>query len=234
LDDDALRRLYTNPLRVLDSKNPGLHSILEAAPKLIDFLGSESLTRYQAWKQLLDGLGVVYQENHRLVRGLDYYNHAVFEWVTNDLGAQGTVCAGGRYDGLIEQLGGKPTPGIGFGLGIERLLLLLEAHHCLPVAPMPDVYIISLDQSHLAYALSVAQGLRRAGFSVLQQFDITSLKSQMKKADASGAQFAVIIGETERLEQLITLKYLREDRPQMTLPLEEALTRIAANQSGAS
>ncbi|MBY0345723.1 MAG: histidine--tRNA ligase, partial [Neisseriaceae bacterium] len=153
LDEDGLRRLYSNPLRVLDSKNPDMQTIANEAPRLMDYLGAESLQRYASWKTLLDSLGVPYVENHRLVRGMDYYNHSVFEWITDDLGAQGTVCAGGRYDGLTEQLGGKPAAGIGFGLGMERVLLLMASAETFPALKMPDVFIVNQAPVSMAYAM---------------------------------------------------------------------------------
>ncbi len=228
LDEDGKRRLYTNPLRVLDTKNPALQDICNAAPRLTDYLGEESRAHYEGWKQMLDAVGIRYVENHRLVRGLDYYNHSVFEWVTTELGAQGTVCAGGRYDGLIEQLGGKPASGIGFGMGLERILLLLAARDLLPAAPAVDVYLLQQGEGAAVAALKVSRQLRDAGLSVIQHCGEASFKSQMKKADASGAGFAVIIGEQEVRDGTAQLKSLRRETEQQTVAQDGLASAILA------
>ncbi|GGY05406.1 histidine--tRNA ligase [Paludibacterium paludis] len=231
LDEDGRRRLYSNPLRVLDTKNPALQEICEAAPRLIDYLGEASRAHYEGWKRMLEAVGIPYVENHRLVRGLDYYNHSVFEWVTTELGAQGTICAGGRYDGLTEQLGGKPASGIGFGMGLERILLLLEARGLLPLAKAPDVYLVQQGDGADIAALKLARQLREAGLSVVQHCGGGSFKSQMKRADASGAAFAVILGETEVASGTASLKPLRGGAEQHTVACEgvaDAIARLKA------
>ncbi len=201
LDEDSKRRLATNPLRILDSKNPAMQEMIDAAPKLMDFLGAETMAHFDAVRAVLDAVGLAYRINTRLVRGLDYYNLTVFEWVTDQLGSQGTVCGGGRYDGLIEQLGGKAAPAVGWGLGIERLLLLLEAVGIAPPADVPDVYVVvGVDEARVP-AMVAAEGLRAAGLSVLVHAQgrdgIASVKSQFKKADASGARVALVLGAEE-------------------------------------
>lgn len=209
LDEDAKRRLYTNPLRILDTKNPALQDICAAAPKLIDFLGAESLAHFEGVQQVLRDAGQPFTVNPRLVRGLDYYNLTVFEWVTDKLGAQGTVCAGGRYDGLVEQLGGKPTAACGFAMGVERLIALIKESGGEPAAPSPDVYVVHQGEAAARLAFRVAEGLRDQGLDVLLHCGGGSFKSQMKKADASGAAFAVIIGDDEALTGEAQLKALR-------------------------
>lgn len=209
LDEDGKRRLYTNPLRVLDSKNPKMQDIINAAPKLSEFLGAASQQHYDAWRDGILSAGIHFVENPRLVRGLDYYNLSVFEWITEDLGAQGTVCGGGRYDSLIEQLGGPATPAIGCALGMERLMLLLEAKQALPKTAPLDVCVLWQGEGVFAYALNLAQQLRAHGLKVQQIMGQASFKSQMKKADASGALFALIIGENELAAQNFQLKALR-------------------------
>lgn len=210
LDEDARRRLYTNPLRILDTKNPALQEICVAAPKLIDFLGAESLAHFEGVQQVLRDAGQPFTINPRLVRGLDYYNLTVFEWVTDKLGAQGTVCAGGRYDGLVEQLGGKPTPACGFAMGVERLIALIKDSGGAPAEPAPDVYLVHQGEAAGRLAFRVAEGLRDQGLDVLLHCGGGSFKSQMKKADASGATFAVIIGDDEAANGEAQLKPLRE------------------------
>lgn len=209
LDDEAKRRLYSNPLRILDSKNPALQAIIVAAPKLIDYLGAESLAHFEGVQQVLRDAGLPFTINPRLVRGLDYYNLTVFEWVTDRLGAQGTVCAGGRYDGLVEQLGGKPTPGCGFAMGVERLLTLIRESGGEPQPEGVDVYLVHQGEAASRLAPRVAEGLRDQGIDVLFNCGGGSFKAQMKKADASGANFAVIIGDDEAAAGEVTLKPLR-------------------------
>ena len=209
LDEDAKRRLHTNPLRILDSKNPVMQEVIAGAPKLIDHLGTESLAHFEGVQQVLRDAGLPFEINPRLVRGLDYYNLTVFEWVTDRLGAQGTVCAGGRYDGLVEQLGGKPTPACGFAMGVERLLSLIRDSGGEPAIQGVDVYLVHQGDAASRLAPRVAEGLRDQGIDVLFHCGGGSFKSQMKKADASGATFAIIIGDDEANAGEVTLKPLR-------------------------
>jgi histidyl-tRNA synthetase len=211
LDEDAKRRLHTNPLRILDTKNPAMQELCAAAPKLIDYLGAESLAHFEGVQRVLRDAGIPFTINPRLVRGLDYYNLTVFEWVTDKLGAQGTVCAGGRYDGLVEQLGGKPTPACGFAMGVERLIALIKDSGGEPAAPAPDVYLVHQGDEAARLAFRVAEGLRDQGINVLLHCGGGSFKSQMKKADGSGAAFAVIIGDDEAATGEAQLKALREE-----------------------
>ncbi|MFP5400239.1 MAG: histidine--tRNA ligase, partial [Gammaproteobacteria bacterium] len=201
LDDDSRRRLHTNPLRILDSKNPALQPLIEAAPRLLDHLGAESRAHFDGVRAALDAVGLEYRINPRLVRGMDYYNLTVFEWVTERLGAQGTVCGGGRYDPLIEQLGGKPAPAVGWALGVERLLLLLCEAGVAPPATAPRAYAVLASPAALVRALPVVEALRAAGVSVLMHAagkdGFGSLKSQFRRADASGAAWALIFGDDE-------------------------------------
>ncbi len=209
LDEDSQRRLHTNPLRILDSKNPELHALIEAAPRLMEFLGEASRAHFDGVQALLKDAGIPYRINHRLVRGLDYYNRTVFEWVTDQLGAQGTVCAGGRYDGLIEQLGGKSAPAAGFAMGVERLLALWQASGSEAEREAPDVYVVHQGDAANRFAFRVAEDLRGHGFDVVLHCGGGSFKSQMKKADGSGAPFAVIIGDDEAQVNEASLKPLR-------------------------
>jgi histidyl-tRNA synthetase len=227
LDEDAKRRLHRNPLRILDTKNPAMQPLVEAAPKLIDFLGAESLAHFDALRALLDAVGQPYRINPRLVRGLDYYNLTVFEWVTGHLGAQATVCGGGRYDSLIEQLGGKPAPAVGWGMGVERMLLLLEARGIAAPVPAPDAYAVVPGPQALAAALPALERLRGAGVAVLMHAagrdGWGSMKSQFKRADACGARFALIFGDDEVARGEVALKDLRNAGvPQRTLLLASA------------
>ncbi|MFN5701258.1 MAG: histidine--tRNA ligase [Betaproteobacteria bacterium] len=212
LDQEALRRLHTNPLRVLDSKHPAVQAVAATAPRLLDFLGPESKAHLDAVRAVLEACGVPYRINPRLVRGMDYYNLTVFEWVTDQLGAQGTVCGGGRYDGLMEQLGGKAAPAVGWGLGIERLLLLLQALGRIPAPVQPDVYAIVPDAAAMAPAMVTLEALRQAGVrAVLHaagEQGPGSMKSQFRKADASGARFALVFGGDELAAGEVTLKSL--------------------------
>ena len=217
LDEDARRRLYSNPLRILDTKNPSMRAVVEGAPRLIDFLGAQSLAHFERLKTILDANGVAWTLNHRLVRGLDYYNLTVFEFVTDRLGAQGTICAGGRYDYLIEQIGGRPAPAVGWALGVERVLELLEEQGDVVVTPSPDAYAVISDASALPAALVVLQCLRAAGISVQMHASATadtmgSMKSQFKKADASGARFALIFGADELAQGCVAVKPLRAEK----------------------
>ena len=213
LDDDAARRLHANPLRILDSKNPAMQELIAAAPKLIDTLGEPSRANFEAVQQGLREAGIPFTINPRLVRGLDYYNRTVFEWVSDRLGAQSAICSGGRYDGLFEQLGGKPTPGCGFGIGVERTLLLLEAGE-LERRAAPDAYVAHQGQGAATFAFRAAESLRDSGLAVTLDCSGTSFKAQLKKADASGARYAVLVGEDEVAAQEVSVKPLRENAAQ--------------------
>jgi histidyl-tRNA synthetase len=219
LDEDSQRRLQHNPLRILDSKNPAMQALIGAAPQLLDHLDSESQVHFETLQRLLTQAGISYRVNPRLVRGLDYYNRTVFEWVTTHLGAQGTVCAGGRYDSLVEQLGGKPTPAVGFALGIERLVLLISQHQSLSLEKAPQVYLVMVGESAMQQGFRLAESLRDAlpQLRLLMHCGGGSFKSQFKKADKSGAQVALILAEDELAKQQVTIKYLREDRPQVAV-----------------
>ncbi len=223
LDEDSQRRLSSNPLRILDSKNPQTQALLDEAPLFEDFLDEESAQDFAELRALLDAAGVAYRINPRLVRGLDYYNKTVFEWVTDSLGAQGTVCAGGRYDGLVEQLGGRPTPGVGFAMGVERLLLMLEAAGRIPGQNAPDVFVIAMGDDARRAALAAAEGLRDAhpGLRMQQQLGGGSFKSQMKKADRSGATIALLWGDDEVAAGEVSVKPLRSDAAQQRMALDE-------------
>jgi histidyl-tRNA synthetase len=216
LDEDAKRRLHSNPLRILDSKNPAMKALNDAAPKLLDFLGSDSLAHFNAVKAILDANGVAYTINPRLVRGMDYYNLTVFEFITEQLGSQGTVCGGGRYDYLIEQIGGKPAPAVGWALGVERVLELLREQGAQSSEVVPDVYAIVAEVDFLPQVLPVLQQLRAMGVSVQMHapadsaVGMGSMKSQFKKADSSGASFALIFGADELALGQVTVKSLRD------------------------
>jgi len=233
LDGDARRRLHSNPLRILDTKNPSMQPLVEAAPVLMDYLGTESRAHFQAICKVLDAVGLAYRINPRLVRGMDYYNLTVFEWVTPHLGSQATVCGGGRYDTLIESLGGKPAPGVGFGLGLERLLLLLEAVGLQPPSAAPDAYAVLPDSAALPVVMPVLETLRQAGVAVVLHAGGGSMKSQFKKADASGARFALIFGAEELARGEVAIKPLRGEpqqaaAAQSTQPLASASTWAAS------
>jgi histidyl-tRNA synthetase len=229
LDEDSQRRLSSNPLRILDSKNPQTQQLLEGAPSLADFLDDESREHFEQLCTLLDAAGLSYEVNPRLVRGLDYYGKTVFEWVTDSLGAQGTVCAGGRYDGLVEQLGGKPTPAVGFAMGIERLVLLLDAVNAVPdsIARHIDAYLVAVGDVGEA-AMKVAEAVRSGCPRLRLQNHCGggSFKSQMKKADKSGASICLIVGEDEAVANTVTVKFLRSDDPQQSLPVEQVATLL--------
>ena len=228
LDEDAKRRLHTNPLRILDSKNPAMQALIEAAPKLPDFLGADSLAHFDAVRAVLDAAGLAYRVNPRLVRGMDYYNLTVFEWITDKLGAQGTVCGGGHYDGLIEQLGGKPAPAVGFGMGLERVLLLLEELGIAPPPNPPRLYAIVPSPAALVPAMTVVEALRAAGIAVLMNAGFAGMKAQFKRADASGARYALIFGDDEIARGEVALKDLRDaGASQRSLPLAGAATWAA-------
>ncbi|MFK7831381.1 MAG: histidine--tRNA ligase [Congregibacter sp.] len=221
LDEDSQRRLGSNPMRILDSKNPGTQALLEGAPSLSDFLDTESEEDFSALRAYLEAAGVEYQVNPRLVRGLDYYNKTVFEWVTDSLGAQGTVCAGGRYDGLVQQLGGKGTPGVGFAMGVERLVLMLQAGDELPPQTAPDVFVVASGAQAQSAAMAGVETLRDMypGLRVVQQLGGGSFRSQMKKADRSGAPLALLWGVDEVEAGEVTVKPLRDGGEQKRMPL---------------
>ncbi|WP_372762430.1 histidine--tRNA ligase [Pseudoalteromonas sp.] len=230
LDEDSKRRMYSNPLRVLDSKNPEVQAVLVDAPKLSEHLDTESKEHFENLCERLDAAGVKYTINEKLVRGLDYYNRTVFEWVTDSLGAQGTVCAGGRYDGLVEQLGGKATPAVGFAMGLERLVLLLQALECVgDVRRSADVYLAAMGDKASIQAPVIAAELRRdvANLRVMVHAGGGNFKKQLKRADKSDALVAVIIGEDELAQGVVTIKYLRERKEQVTLKLEQAKALLA-------
>ena len=236
LDEEARRRLHLNPLRLLDSKNPAMQAVIEAAPKLMDFLGAESLAHLQSVTDVLQANGVAYTINPRLVRGMDYYNLTVFEFVTTRLGAQGTICAGGRYDYLMEQIGGKPAPAVGWAMGIERVLELLKEQGVQDGAPALDAYAIVPDAASLPVAMQCLQVLRAHGVSVQMHASspegMASMKSQFKKADASGASYALVFGADELARGEVTLKPLRNAQAsQVARPLAEAAQWAASLQS---
>jgi histidyl-tRNA synthetase len=236
LDEEAKRRLHSNPLRILDTKNPAMQAVVEAAPKLIDFLGEASLAHFNAVKAILDASGVSYRINPRLVRGMDYYNLTVFEFITESLGSQGTICGGGRYDYLIEQVGGKPAPAVGWALGVERVLELLKEQGTLPEPKGPDVYAIVPDAEALPTVFKTIQALRAQGVSVQMHAGagegMGSMKSQFKKADGSGAALALIFGSDELSRGELTLKSLRDGvGAQEAVPLGDVCTRVTAKIS---
>jgi histidyl-tRNA synthetase len=229
LDGDALRRLHSNPLRILDTKNPAMAAVVDAAPKLIDFLGPRSLAHFDAVRRGLQAAGQAFVVNPRLVRGMDYYNLTVFEWVTDRLGAQGTLCGGGRYDPLVEMLGGKPAPGVGWGMGIERVLDLVAELGLGPPAPVADVYAVIPGEAAATTALSLAESLREHGLAVVLHASSGegwgSMKSQFRRADASGARFALIFGADELARGCVSLKPLRDTQsPQRELSIEDVAT----------
>jgi len=221
LDEDSMRRLGQNPLRILDSKNPDMQSVVEAAPVMLEHLDDASAEHFASLKRLLDAAGIEYTVNPRLVRGLDYYSRTVFEWVTDALGSQGAICSGGRYDGLVEKLGGRATPAIGWAMGIERFVALFEA--CGGKAPpsVADVYVAALGEGTQERAFALAEELRDAGLGVEMNLGAGSFKSQMKRADKSNAGYALILGEQELADGRIGVKPLRSDEEQESVPLEE-------------
>ena len=224
LDEDSIRRLESNPLRVLDSKNPQVQEAIKDAPSLMDYLDNESREHFIGFCERLDNLGIQYRVNPRLVRGLDYYNRTVFEWVTDSLGAQGTVCAGGRYDGLVEQLGGKGTQGVGFAMGMERLVLMLQAlEQDQFVASPVDLYVTSMGDTVENYARQLAEQIRDElpALRVQTHCGGGNFKKQMKRADTSGASIALLLGEIEMNEQQVTIKHLRESLPQRSIARDE-------------
>ena len=235
LDEDSQRRLDGSPMRILDSKNPQTQALLNDAPNLVDFIDEESRDHFKQLCAVLDAADVAYEINPRLVRGLDYYSKTVFEWVTNHLGAQGTVCAGGRYDGLVEQLGGKPCPGVGFAMGVERLVLLLDELGVVPdsVDQTVDLYLLAVGDVE-QQALVLAENLRGSCATARLECHCGggSFKSQIKKADKSGADIALILGEDEAAAGTVGVKYLRQDRPQETVAqadLSDLINKILSN-----
>ena len=229
LDEDSIRRLDQNPLRILDSKNPDMQDIVTGAPAMLDYLDAESAEHFQELRGLLEAAGIAYTVNPRLVRGLDYYSRTVFEWVTDALGAQGAVCSGGRYDGLVEKLGGRPTPAIGWALGIERLAALHEACGGKVPAGDADVYIVAVGEGTLGYALALAEELhdRIDGVKVEANLGGGGFKAQMKRADKSNARYALILGEQELAEQRIGLKPLRSTEDQSSVARTELAQKLA-------
>ena len=226
LDAEAKRRLHSNPLRILDTKNPAMQDLVNAAPQLSSFLGEASLAHLAAVKLVLDAVGQPYSVNPRLVRGMDYYTHTVFEWISPSLGAQGTICGGGRYDGLVEMIGGKPAPGVGWGMGLERVLDLLQQSGITPPAVVPDAYAVLPDAAALGSAIAVVEALRAAGVAVLMHAGASaglgSMKSQFKKADASGARHALVFGGDEMAQGMVAIKPLRDaEGSQVLRPLAD-------------
>ncbi|WP_158967617.1 histidine--tRNA ligase [Paraglaciecola sp. L3A3] len=230
LDEDSLRRLESNPLRVLDSKNPQVQAAIVGAPKLIDCLDEDSTKHFQGLCERLDKLGIQYRVNPSLVRGLDYYNRTVFEWVTDSLGSQGTVCAGGRYDGLVQQLGGKGTQGVGFAMGLERLVLMLQTLELdKNVEPAVDVYITAMDESVELYARLISEDLRDnlPQLRIMNHCGGGNFKKQMKRADNSGANIALIIGQNEFEQEQVAVKYLRDQQAQQTIAKNELVAFVS-------
>ena len=231
LDEDSQRRLGSNPLRILDSKNLETQALLVDAPKLADYLNEDAKAHFAELRSLLDAVGIPYEINPRLVRGLDYYGLTVFEWVTDKLGSQGTVCAGGRYDGLVEQLGGKPAPAVGFAMGLERLLLLIETLGKVPaeLARQVDVYLVTLGDAAVIAGLQLAEQVRDAlpGLRLVVHAGGGSFKSQFKKADKSTALYALVLGENEVAQQQIGLKPLRTEEEQENLSWQDLPARLA-------
>ncbi|ACJ28238.1 MULTISPECIES: histidine--tRNA ligase [Shewanella] len=230
LDEDSQRRMYSNPLRVLDSKNAAVQALLADAPALMDYLGEETRSHFSHLCELLEAVGIQYTINPRLVRGLDYYNRTVFEWVTSSLGSQGTVLAGGRYDGLVGQLGGKSTPAVGFAMGLERIVLLLQTLELdKDIKPAVDVYVTAMGDSCRVEAIKVAQDLRASlpNLKVMSHCGGGNFKKQMKRADKSGAAVALVIGEDELANNQVAVKYLREDKAQELVARDALATYIA-------
>jgi histidyl-tRNA synthetase len=231
LDEDAKRRLHTNPLRILDTKNPRMQAMCEAAPKLLDCLGNETRAHFDGLCRLLDAAGVAYLINARLVRGLDYYNRTVFEWVTTKLGAQGTIAGGGRYDALVERLGGDATPACGFGIGLERVFMLMQEYG-ITANDAPDVYLVNVGEQAEQAAFGIAEQLRNANIQVVLHAGGGSFKSQMKKADRSGARFALILGDDEVANRQVTLKPMLATvkGEQLQCSIKEAIAHLVANK----
>ncbi len=231
LDEDCKRRMYTNPLRVLDTKDQGIQELLVNAPRLADYFTAETQAHFAGLKALLDDAGIQYEVNERLVRGLDYYNYTVFEWVTSSLGSQGTVCGGGRYDGLVEQLGGQATPAVGFAMGMERLVLLLETlGRTEGVAAPVDIYLCMVGEGTLTAGLKLAEQLRDAlpSLRLMSHCGGGNFKKQVKRADKVGAKIALILGEAELANGEVGIKYLREQGDQQTLTLDQLIQLLAS------
>ncbi|MGR5095191.1 histidine--tRNA ligase [Vibrio maritimus] len=228
LDEDSKRRMHTNPLRVLDSKNPDVQAILVDAPELSDYLDEESKAHFAGLCELLDAAGIEYTVNQRLVRGLDYYNRTVFEWITESLGAQGTVCGGGRYDGLVEQLGGKPTPAVGFAMGLERLVLMMETLELTDVRRSVDAYVVTAGEGTMMAGMKLAENLREAipGIRVMNHFGGGNFKKQFKRADKVGAVYALVLGENEVAENTVVVKDLQGGE-QETIAQTELAAKLA-------
>ncbi|MBT8087374.1 MAG: histidine--tRNA ligase [Gammaproteobacteria bacterium] len=236
LDEDSIRRLEQNPLRILDSKNPDMQALVEGAPVMLDYLDEESAQHFDELKALLDSAGIEYTVNRRLVRGLDYYSRTVFEWVTDALGSQGAVCSGGRYDGLVEKLGGRPTPAIGWAMGIERFVALFEACGGEAPRPDPDVYLVASGEGTLQRAFALAEELRNGIDAIRVNVNLGggSFKSQMKRADKSNARFALILGEQELAEGRIGVKPLRTGGEQENIALDSLVTALADRLNSAA
>ncbi|HCH00964.1 MAG TPA: histidine--tRNA ligase [Vibrio sp.] len=228
LDEDCKRRMYTNPLRVLDTKNPEIQAILVDAPQLADYLDDDSKAHFAGLCELLDAAGIEYQVNQRLVRGLDYYNKTVFEWITESLGSQGTVCGGGRYDGLVEQLGGKPAPAVGFAMGLERLVLMLETLELNDTRKSVDVYLVTAGEGTLVNGMKLAEQLRESvpGLRLMTHFGGGNFKKQFKRADKVGATMALVLGENEVVDQTIVVKDLAGGE-QQTMPQADVAAHLA-------
>ncbi len=228
LDEDSKRRMYTNPLRVLDSKNPDVQAILVDAPELSDYLDADSKQHFAGLCELLDAAGIEYTVNQRLVRGLDYYNRTVFEWITESLGAQGTVCGGGRYDGLVEQLGGKATPAVGFAMGLERLVLMMETLELTDVRRSVDAYVVTAGEGTMMAGMKLAESLREAipGIRVMNHFGGGNFKKQFKRADKVGAVYALVLGENEVAENTVVVKDLQGGE-QETIAQTELAAKLA-------
>ena len=228
LDEDSKRRLHQNPLRILDTKNPKMKDLVENAPDLLDYLDDESKEHFDGLKQRLDAIGITYTVNSRLVRGLDYYNRTVFEWITSELGSQGTICAGGRYDSLVTKLGGKETPACGFGIGIDRLQLLLEEQD-LPIPNhAPHLYFVMLGETAEVAGLNIAEKLREniPQLRLMVNNGSGSFKAQLKRADKSSAAYALILGENELENQQVIIKPLRKDTQDITQQTSIALDKL--------
>lgn len=228
LDEDAKRRLYSNPLRILDSKNSQMQAMIESAPKLIDYLGNETRTHFDGLCSRLDAAGIAYKLNSRLVRGLDYYNRTVFEWVTTKLGSQGTIAGGGRYDNLVARLGGEATSACGFGIGLERVFLLMQEYG-VSAKSNPDAYLVNVGDLAEATSIKLSEALRDAGLNVVVHAGGGSLKSQMKKADKSGARFALILGDDEVQANKIAVKPMLDAGEQVKVDLGQAITLLKTN-----
>lgn len=228
LDEDAKRRLHSNPLRILDTKNPRMQAMCEAAPKLMDCLGETSKQHFAQLRALLDQAGIAYTINHRLVRGLDYYNRTVFEWVTTKLGAQGTIAGGGRYDTLVERIGGNATPACGFGIGLERVFLLMQEYG-VTAANQADIYLVNVGELAEQKAFTIAESLRSMGLSVVLHAGGGSFKSQMKKADRSGARFAAILGDDEAAANELSLKPMLGQGEQARVKLDQVLSIVQSS-----